>query len=105
MPPLEHEKNAITTRKRNEAIKSFVMRPLENDRHTVITSVPPLLAVAEAAYQLGISQRFVRLLILRGQLPCVRLGRRVLLRRCDLDRVIESGGLDSTRSNGREVQP
>jgi excisionase family DNA binding protein len=91
--------------KQSKAIKSLRMRTDECNVHAVTTVLPPLLAVAEGANLLRISQRFVRLLILRGQLPCVRLGRRVLLRRCDLDRVIESGGLESTRSNGREVQP
>jgi excisionase family DNA binding protein len=60
--------------------------------------VPPqvvrlLLDVPTAAQTLGASPRFVRLLLARCRLPCVHLGRRVLVRRADLDSVIARGGL------------
>lgn len=44
-----------------------------------------LLSEAEAARYLGISRWTLRDLIHRGDLPCVRIGRRVLLDREDLD--------------------
>jgi len=50
---------------------------------------PRLLSVEDAGAYLAISPWTVRDLIGRGELNSVRIGRRVLLRREDLDRFIE----------------
>jgi len=56
--------------------------------------VRPLLDVNETATMLHISVRYVRALLARGDLPVVRLGRRTLVRRADLEAVIARGGLE-----------
>ena len=64
-----------------------------NERHQVIASAQPLIDIAEAAHLLHISVRYVRLLLLRGQLPVVCLGRRTLVRLTDIEAVVARGGL------------
>jgi excisionase family DNA binding protein len=61
------------------------------------TTVTPLtlLTVQEAAARLAISAQFLRLLITRDTMPCVRIGRRCLVRTSDVDAVIVRGGLNS----------
>jgi excisionase family DNA binding protein len=54
---------------------------------------PLLVSMREGARALGISERFARLLAARGDLPSVRLGRRRLLRRNDIDGIVARGGL------------
>ena len=51
---------------------------------------PRLLSVESAGLYLSISPWTVRDLITRGELPAVRIGRRVLLRREDLDSFINT---------------
>ena len=46
-----------------------------------------LLTVAEAAKLLGIGRNLAYELVTQGRLPHVRLGRRVLIRRCGLDQM------------------
>jgi len=53
----------------------------------------PLVDVQEAARTLCISPRYLRLLISRGAMPVVRIGRRVLVRRRDIDALIDRGGV------------
>jgi excisionase family DNA binding protein len=55
--------------------------------------VRPLMPVPEAAEMLSVSVRFVRTLIQRRAIPVVRLGRRVLVRRTDVDKIVAKGGL------------
>jgi excisionase family DNA binding protein len=55
-------------------------------------AVPPVLTIAEAAHYLRVSERLVQRLIADGRLRSTRLGRRVLLRRIDVDAFMESGG-------------
>ncbi len=50
---------------------------------------PRLLSLEEAARYLGISKWTLRDLVFRGDLPCVRIKRRMLLDRQDLDRYLE----------------
>jgi excisionase family DNA binding protein len=52
-----------------------------------------LVTVQEAAELLHVSVRYVRSLMARGKIPVVRLGRRTLIRRSDLDALIARGGL------------
>ena len=53
----------------------------------------PLLDVRETAEMLHVSVRYVRTLVARGVLPVVRLGRRTLVRRTDIEKIIDEGGL------------
>jgi excisionase family DNA binding protein len=52
-----------------------------------------LLSVPEVAHTLGVSARFVRLLVARNQISSVRLGRRCLIRRADIEDLVARGGL------------
>ena len=59
------------------------------------------LTVAEVAEMLKLNQQTVRNWIDQGSLPALRVGRRVRIRRSDLDRVLDdaySGGSAPTRS-------
>jgi excisionase family DNA binding protein len=47
------------------------------------------LSVTEAADVLGISRAFAYELVARGELPCVRLGRRLVVPRKALDALLE----------------
>ena len=49
------------------------------------------LTVAEVAELLRLNQQTVRNWIDAGSLPAVRIGRRVRIKRSDLDRILESG--------------
>lgn len=49
------------------------------------------LTVAEVAALLKLNQQTVRNWIEQGSLPAVRIGRRVRIKRSDLDRILESG--------------
>ncbi|MGB8294777.1 MAG: helix-turn-helix domain-containing protein [Polyangia bacterium] len=66
-----------------------------NSQESLVKNTQPALLVSasEAAHLLGVSSRFVRLLWVRGQIPVVKLGRRRLLRRSDLEALIARGGL------------
>ena len=59
-----------------------------------MTTLPPqdvFLTVAEIATRLQVNPQTVRNWIARGQLPAVRVGRRVRVRQIDLDRFIAAG--------------
>jgi excisionase family DNA binding protein len=47
------------------------------------------MSVTEAAGVLGISRAFAYVLAARGELPCLRLGRRVVVPRSALEELIE----------------
>lgn len=66
-----------------------------NSQERMVKNAPPALLISanEPARLLGVSSRFVRLLWVRGQVPVVKLGRRRLLRRSDLEAIIARGGL------------
>jgi excisionase family DNA binding protein len=51
----------------------------------------PFLTVAEVAELLKLNQQTVRNWIDQGSLPAVRVGRRVRIRRADLDRILAQG--------------
>jgi excisionase family DNA binding protein len=53
-----------------------------------------VVSVAEAAHLLGVSDDLVYELVERGELPCVRFGRRRLIPRRALDLVIEAALVD-----------
>jgi excisionase family DNA binding protein len=50
-----------------------------------------LLTVAEVATMLKLNQQTIRNYIDRNELPCVRVGRRVRIKRPDLDQLIQAG--------------
>jgi excisionase family DNA binding protein len=67
--------------------------PSNPTSNTMTATLPLLLDVAETARLLNVSVRFVRILGARGSLPLVRLGRRTLVRRADLDALVARGRL------------
>lgn len=56
---------------------------------TVSKTEQVLFCIPEVANRLRLSKFTVRLFIARGELPTVRLGRRVLIHRDDLNKFIE----------------
>jgi excisionase family DNA binding protein len=60
-----------------------------------------LLNVGEAAEDLRLSPHTLRGWIFKRRLPFVKLGKRVLLRRKDLDEAIRKGYVAACSSNGR----
>lgn len=64
------------------------------------------LTVAEVADLLKVNQQTVRNWIDHGRLPAVRVGRRVRIKRSDLDRILETGsGSGNTPPAGRPAGP
>ncbi|HMR34390.1 MAG TPA: helix-turn-helix domain-containing protein [Geminicoccus sp.] len=61
------------------------------DRRAGELGIDPLLTAAETAKALRVSLRSMRRWIADGNLPVVRLGRKVLIRRSDLRGTIRSG--------------
>lgn len=54
--------------------------------------VPPrLVSLPDAARALGVSERFLRILEVRGQVRFTRLGRRVMVRVAEVDRLAAEG--------------
>ena len=58
----------------------------------------PVLSAAECADLLGISRWLVHQAVRDGTLPSVRLGRRVLIPRVQLQAWLDGGGRDTTRA-------
>ena len=52
-------------------------------------SEPRLLSQQDAASYLGISYWTIRDLVFRRELPCVKIGRRILVDRMDLDAYLD----------------
>ena len=52
--------------------------------------LPRLITASEVSHILGLGESTVYLLIQRGELPCVRIGRAVRVKQDDLDAFIES---------------
>lgn len=52
------------------------------------------LSVEEAAAVLGISRALAYELVARGELPCLRLGRRIVVPRRALLALVETAGVD-----------
>jgi excisionase family DNA binding protein len=63
------------------------------------------LTVAEVAEMLKLNQQTVRNWIDQGSLPALRVGRRVRIRRSDLERMLEQGSTAGTGSTQREAGP
>jgi excisionase family DNA binding protein len=62
-----------------------------SDRRASEQDIESLFSAPEAAKILRSSERAVRGWIASGTIPVVRLGRKVLIRRSDLRRIIRSG--------------
>ena len=63
------------------------------------------LTVAEVAELLKLNQQTVRNWIDQGSLPALRVGRRVRIRRSDLERVLEAGATSPDRSSAGGGSP
>ncbi len=53
------------------------------------------ITVPEAAKMLGLSRNFAYELVKRGQLPVIRLGKRLLIPRVALEKMLEKGVPDA----------
>jgi excisionase family DNA binding protein len=62
-----------------------------------------LLDIEEDAIYLHVKGSTIRAWILKGQVPYVKLGRRVFLRRQDLDKLIDKSVVPARRDGGLEV--
>ena len=64
---------------------------MKEDTGSKRTSINPrLISVAEAAVYFSVSHWTIRDLIASGELPAVRIGRRLLLKKEDVDQFIEA---------------
>jgi len=63
------------------------------------------LTVAEVAALLKLNQQTVRNWIDQGSLPALRVGRRVRIRRSDLERVLQAGATSSETSAESRASP
>ncbi len=63
------------------------------------------LTVAEVAELLKLNQQTVRNWIAQGKLPALRVGRRVRIRRSDLERVLDESEIAAAGSGNREAGP
>ena len=62
------------------------------------------LTVAEVAAILKLNQQTVRNWIDQGSLPALRVGRRVRIRRSDLERLLEEGSTAAAREKGPSAE-
>ena len=60
-----------------------------------------LLSIDEAAARLGVSKYTLRAWLFQRRLPHVKLGRRVLIDPCDVDRFIEASRVKAVALDGR----
>ena len=58
-----------------------------------------VLSVKEARGQLGLSRGLMYEALRTGQIPSIRIGRRILIPCAALDRLLEGNETNSTRSN------
>lgn len=63
------------------------------------------MTVAEVAGNLKLNQQTIRNWIDRGELPVVRVGRRVRIKRSDYDRYVQEGYSGSTQPRQRPPEP
>jgi excisionase family DNA binding protein len=62
------------------------------------------LTVAEVAAMLKLNQQTIRNWIDQGSLPALKVGRRVRIRRSDLERVLEEGSTATARQPGPSAE-
>jgi excisionase family DNA binding protein len=63
------------------------------------------LTVAEVAEMLKLNQQTVRNWIDQGSLPALRVGRRVRIKRSDLERILEEGYSSGSRAGAQPAGP
>lgn len=63
-----------------------------------MSDIKPLMTIPEAAAVLNITANHMYRLIRAGSVPCVHIGRYVRLRPADVERALENGWLDTTKS-------
>jgi excisionase family DNA binding protein len=81
------------------------MRPPTGiETNYMLTDARLVVTVAEAAKLLGISRSFAYELVKRGELPIVRLGRRQLVPKESLSRLMESVALQTEFVNSKVVE-
>jgi excisionase family DNA binding protein len=73
-----------------------VRRGLVDDLEVVIAAERITLTVEEAGERLGISRTLAYELVRRGEIPSLRLGRRVVVPTRALDRMVESGAEEAS---------
>ena len=82
----------------DEAVAILSWEELHVERRTVgpvITDRPEqrlTMSVEEAAIALGISRTFAYEAVARGEIPCIRIGRRILIPKVALQRLLEGAG-------------
>ena len=62
---------------------------------SLLPSEPPVrltMSVEEAAIVLGISRTFAYEAVARGEIPCIRIGRRILVPKIALEKMLTSAG-------------
>jgi excisionase family DNA binding protein len=71
------------------AIRAIVRDELQ---HARLSDMPKAVTVKQAAQMTGLSERTIRRLIDRGELPCVRVGgRSIRIRVEDIRRLLDAG--------------
>ena len=65
--------------------------PQQSAEETPISSDRLVFTVTEAAYLINVSRAFAYELVARGELPSIRLGRRILIPRAGLQKLLDSG--------------
>ena len=71
----------------------MLVSPTASDNGGAVVSEPLVLSISETAELLGVSDDLVYDLVARGELPCLRLGRRRVIPRAAIELVIH-GALD-----------
>src|SRR5689334_12193540 len=82
------ETDGSRSTRKGEARQLLAPSPL---RFLAMPEADELLTVAEVATMLKLNQQTIRNYIDRNELPCVRVGRRVRIKRPDLDQLIQAG--------------
>ena len=72
---------------------------------TQSSNVEEFLTVAEVAEMLKLNQQTIRNWIDQGSLPALRVGRRVRIRRSDLERVLDEGYTTAADSTVQKSGP
>ncbi len=72
---------------------------------TQATTLPTLLGVPAVADELGIAKRTVYMLVAKGELDHVRVGRRVLIPSNELRRFVDAHRVTTTSPGRRFVAP
>jgi excisionase family DNA binding protein len=86
------------------AERTTMRPPTGIETNYMLTDSRLVVTIAEAAKLLGISRSFAYQLVKRGELPVVRLGRRQLVPKESLSRLMESVAQQSELVNSKAVE-